>query len=161
MGTDQAYPAGQAKSRNSQLTREDQSVQKVEVSLIGKNNTIKQVNGQNEDRSSAFKAKMSDLRDNAQTDLDIVANEIQGATTSAPDISVNQHGVTKVTQGVDTSQSEAAFGGVKFNKDINLWNNNLQHPSSIDCNTVISMLDQTRIQYESLFHEYKAQRGAG
>ena len=57
--------------------------------MIGKNNTIKQVNGQNEDRSSAFKAKMSDLRDNAQTDLDIVANEIQGATTSAPDISVN------------------------------------------------------------------------
>ena len=57
--------------------------------MIGKNNTIKQVTGQNEDRSSAFKAKMSDLRDNAQTDLDIVANEIQGATTSAPDISVN------------------------------------------------------------------------
>ena len=57
--------------------------------MIGKNNTIKQVAGQNEDRSSAFKAKMSDLRDNAQTDLDIVANDMPGATVTAPDISVN------------------------------------------------------------------------
>ncbi len=80
----------------------------------GKNENSQKLVDQTNNTKDNLKAKMNGLRDNATTDLDTNINELPN---SLSDASLN---LTSALNTVGTA------GAIKFNKDINLWDNNMQ-----------------------------------
>lgn len=104
------------------------------------------------DKQNKVDKNMSGLKDNATTDLDLNSPKKENIS----DASIHQ---------IQTDISPDFKGkpvGVKFSKDINMWNLRQKKQESseqtIDCQTVINMLDQIRHQYESMFQSFKSQR---
>ena len=94
------------------------SVQRLEVSVMskGKNDASQKLIAtadQAMNNKDSLKAKMNALRDNATTDLD--APNLNDLPNSLSDASLN---LANALSTISVTQ------GVKFNKDINMWDNN-------------------------------------
>ena len=79
---------------------------------------------------------MSALKDNAMTDIDLNSGDGVGLISEA---SINQ--INKSVSPNQLQPSEQKATNVKYSKDINLWDLNNQPETSIDCSSVITMLE--------------------